>query len=82
MLVPIKTCQLISRKLFREKQPMENKQKKNQQLLKALKLILFQQRLPEKCSLANITINSGLLIIHFPNYESVIPNDNEKILKL
>lgn len=68
MLVPIKTCQLIA-KLFKTDDEAE---KVN---------ILFSNEFL-KCSFNNIHITSRLIDDTFPNYESVIPPDNEKILKI
>lgn len=68
MLVPIKTCQLIAR-LFKSD---DENEKVN---------IHFSNEFL-KCSFNNIFITSRLIDDTFPNYESVIPPDNEKILKI
>jgi DNA polymerase III subunit beta len=68
MLVPIKTCQLIS-KLFKSDDDAE-------------KVNIHFSNEFLKCSFNNIFITSRLIDDTFPNYESVIPPDNEKILKV
>lgn len=68
MLVPIKTCQLISR-LFKSDDETE-------------KVNIHFSNEFLKCSFNNIFITSRLIDDTFPNYESVIPPDNEKILKI
>lgn len=81
MLVPIKTCQLIS-KLFRGKAADGEQTEEESAPAESSEVHLYFSNDFLKCSLANITINSRLIDDTFPNYESVIPNDNEKILKL
>lgn len=67
MLVPIKTCQLIARLFKGNDEDKVNMHFSNEFL---------------KCSFNNIYITSRLIDDTFPNYESVIPGDNEKILKI
>jgi DNA polymerase-3 subunit beta len=82
MLVPIKTCQLIS-KLFKGKSPDSGQADEEvSESIENQDVNIYFSSDFLKCSLGNITINSRLIDDTFPNYESVIPNDNEKILKL
>ncbi len=67
MLVPVKTCNLLI-KLF----------KSNDE--ESIDIFFSNQFL--KCSSKNVTIISRLIDESFPNYESVIPQDNEKKLKV
>jgi DNA polymerase III subunit beta len=81
MLVPIKTCQLMS-KLFKGKISEGEQTEEDSAPAEDTDVQLYFSNDFLKCSLGNITINSRLIDDTFPNYESVIPNDNEKILKL
>lgn len=83
MLVPIKTCQLMS-KLFRgSKSQAEGEDGDSDSGEAALgNVAIFFSNEFLKCSYNNISINSRLIDDTFPNYDSVIPNDNEKILKV
>lgn len=90
MLVPIKTCQMII-KLFRSsiirtaeiktngedtnddtQETMDNEAAENVNIIFSNEFI--------QCSYNNVTITSRLIDDTFPNYESVIPTDNEKHL--
>ena len=90
MLVPIKTCQMITRLFkgtakFFDVKPEEE----NQELTEvsadtdssASVLIYFSNDFLQ-CTFNNITITSRLIDDTFPNYESVIPTDNEMKLKV
>ncbi len=87
MLVPIKTCQMISR-LYRSGKPQdtqndeenssENESKGSAQ---SADVEIYFSNDFLKCEGSNITITSRLIDDTFPNYESVIPGDNEKIMK-
>ncbi len=81
MLVPIKTCQLMS-KLFRGRSTDGEAAEEETSQAEGNEVNLYFSNDFLKCSLGSITINSRLIDDTFPNYESVIPNDNEKILKL
>lgn len=83
MLVPIKTCQLMT-KLFKSKAgaEAETDSSKTDEENEIQKVSIFFSNEFLKCSFGNITIHSRLIDDTFPNYESVIPNDNEKILKV
>ena len=80
MLVPIKTCQLMT-KLFKGKSGADDAAEADDNS-ETQKVSIFFSNEFLKCSFANITIHSRLIDDTFPNYESVIPNDNEKILKV
>lgn len=82
MLVPIKTCQLMTR-LFKSKTSTEQGDSaEGEEISESQKVSVFFSNEFLKCSFGNITIHSRLIDDTFPNYESVIPNDNEKILKV
>jgi len=82
MLVPIKTCQLMTR-LFKSKASGEqDAAAEGEEISETQKVSVFFSNEFLKCSFGNITIHSRLIDDTFPNYESVIPNDNEKILKV
>ncbi len=82
MLVPIKTCQLMT-KLFKGKPGNEAEPAaEGEEISESQKVKVFFSNEFLKCSFNNVTINSRLIDDTFPNYESVIPNDNEKILKV
>ncbi len=83
MLVPIKTCQHISR-LFKSKASTESDAETAtiDQVSDIQKVSIFFSNEFLKCSFANITVHSRLIDDTFPNYDSVIPTDNEKILKV
>lgn len=80
MLVPIKTCQLMTR-LFKSKGSAEGEQD-GENISNMQKVQIFFSNEFLKCSFSNITIFSKIIDDTFPNYESVIPSDNEKILKV
>ncbi|MCX7878294.1 MAG: DNA polymerase III subunit beta [Ignavibacteria bacterium] len=73
MLVPIKTCTLIN-KLLRGSQDNAEREGGDVEISFSNEFI--------KCNYSNLTIHSRLIDDSFPNYESVIPTDNEKILKV
>jgi len=92
MLVPIKTCQMIIR-LFKTGAKMqdaahfedsEDGEKhvphETSDMSSEVEMNLNNEFL--QCKHSNITITSRLIDDTFPNYESVIPTDNEKILKV
>ncbi len=88
MLVPIKTCQMIT-KLFRgsskgiEQRPEEEESGEMTEVPSepgSLVTVFFSNEFLQ-CSYNNVTITSRLIDDTFPNYESVIPTDNEKKLK-
>lgn len=82
MLVPIKTCQLMT-KLFKGKQGSDAEPAaEGEEISEGQKVKVFFSNEFLRCSFNNVTINSRLIDDTFPNYESVIPNDNEKILKV
>ncbi len=82
MLVPIKTCQLMT-KLFKGKPGNESEPAaEGEEINESQKVKVFFSNEFLRCSFNNVTINSRLIDDTFPNYESVIPNDNEKILKV
>ncbi|NOS84051.1 MAG: DNA polymerase III subunit beta [Ignavibacteria bacterium] len=82
MLVPIKTCQLMT-KLFKGKPVNESEPAaEGEEINENQKVKVFFSNEFLRCSFNNVTINSRLIDDTFPNYESVIPNDNEKILKV
>lgn len=87
MLVPIKTCQMIT-KLFKgsykaaeQKSKEENAEMEevSSELGESVTFYFSNEFL--QCSYNNITITSRLIDDTFPNYESVIPTDNEKKMK-
>ena len=90
MLVPIKTCQMIA-KLFKSGKSAgsqaadseaeeESETQKNTD--KSAKVEIYFSNDFLKCVSDNVTITSRLIDDTFPNYESVIPTDNEKIMKV
>jgi DNA polymerase III subunit beta len=92
MLVPIKTCQMIIR-LFKSgakiSGPVQEDKTENEiegsshetpDTSSDVELFLNNEFL--QCNYGNITVTSRLIDDTFPNYESVIPTDNEKILKV
>jgi DNA polymerase-3 subunit beta len=84
MLVPIKTCQLIT-KLFKspgKAVESETETDDTDAASDGSKVVINFSADFLKCSYNNISIYSRLIDDTFPNYESVIPNDNEKILKV
>ncbi len=83
MLVPIKTCQLMT-KLFRgasKSQSDDDSAESDTSSDGGIVTIYFSSEFL-KCTYNNISINSRLIDDTFPNYDSVIPSDNEKILKV
>lgn len=90
MLVPIKTCQMITR-LFKgaAKAADVKSEEVTEDLTEvssdsdsgSLVVIYFSTDFLQ-CTYNNITITSRLIDDTFPNYESVIPTDNEKKLKV
>lgn len=90
MLVPVKTCQMITRlfkgiaKTFDVKTEEENKELTDVSADSdsgSLVIIYFSSDFLQ-CTYNNVTITSRLIDDTFPNYESVIPTDNEKKLKV
>jgi DNA polymerase-3 subunit beta len=88
MLVPVKTCQMITR-LFKgsfrggEQKAGEDESGEMAEVASesgSLVTVYFSNEFLQ-CSYNNITITSRLIDDTFPNYESVIPTDNEKKLK-
>lgn len=90
MLVPVKTCQMII-KLFRSSIAKTADIKANGEDAAADDQDTSDSEVPEnvsilfsnefiQCNFNNITITSRLIDDTFPNYESVIPTDNEKHL--
>ena len=87
MLVPIKTCQMITR-LFKgsykgaeQKSEDENKEMEEVSAEPGSSVTVYFSNEFLQCSYNNITITSRLIDDTFPNYESVIPTDNEKKMK-
>jgi DNA polymerase-3 subunit beta len=88
MLVPIKTCQMIARlyKTGKAAEAAAEGDEKSDDIdtsknTSAEVEIYFSNDFL-KCESNNITITSRLIDDTFPNYESVIPTDNEKIMKV
>jgi len=83
MLVPIKTCQMIS-KLFKasSKPVAESTDGESVENADGSKVEIYFSNEFLKCSFDDVTITSRLIDDTFPNYESVIPTDNEKKLKV
>jgi DNA polymerase-3 subunit beta len=84
MLVPIKTCQLISKLFKGGSRQIENEpsDENNQSVIENSSVTIYFSNEFLKCTFNNISVNSRLIDDTFPNYESVIPDDNEKILKV
>lgn len=88
MLVPIKTCQMITRLFRGSSRAVEQKQDEEESTEMSevaaepgsMVTVYFSNEFLQ-CSYNNITITSRLIDDTFPNYESVIPTDNEKKLK-
>jgi len=92
LLVPIKTSQIIT-KLFKgtktadskiTEQESENEEATGENTQPEISSNVIIYLSPEfiQCKFENITITSRLIDDTFPNYESVIPTDNEKTLKV
>jgi DNA polymerase-3 subunit beta len=83
MLVPIKTCQLMT-KLFKSssKPAADTEDGDENESSESSNVAIYFSNEFLKSTCNNITINSRLIDDTFPNYESVIPTDNEKILKV
>ncbi len=90
MLVPIKTCQMITRLFKGGVKNIEAKPEgENEEMTEVtsdisggtLVTVYFSNDFLQ-CTYNNITITSRLIDDTFPNYESVIPSDNEKKLKV
>ena len=87
MLVPIKTCQMITR-LFKGsyKGAGPSREDVNAEMEEvsaepgSVVVIFFSNEFLQ-CTYNNITITSRLIDDTFPNYESVIPTDNEMKMK-
>lgn len=80
MLVPIKTCQLMT-KLFRDGAKTAAKEGESDREDDSGVAINFSNEFLTSIY-KNVTISSRLIDDTFPNYESVIPTDNEKKLKI
>lgn len=91
LLVPIKTSQIIT-KLFKGSknadskiaEPEVNKEESEESSQPEISsnVIIYLSAEFIQCKFENITITSRLIDDTFPNYESVIPTDNEKTLKV
>lgn len=90
MLVPIKTCQMIT-KLFKSgkssgpaaaESESDDIAESSKNSDKSAPVEIYFSNDFLKCVWENITITSRLIDDTFPNYESVIPSDNEKIMKV
>jgi DNA polymerase-3 subunit beta len=90
MLVPIKTCQMITRLFKGAVKSFDIKpEEENQELTEvsadtdsAASVLIYFSNDFLQCTFNNITITSRLIDDTFPNYESVIPTDNEMKLKV
>lgn len=80
MLVPIKTCQMITKLYKGGKSGDESDGTDEKNETGNVDLYFSSEFL--KCFYNKISITSRLIDDTFPNYESVIPNDNEKKLKV
>jgi DNA polymerase-3 subunit beta len=92
LLVPIKTSQIITR-LFKGSKTADSKiieaetensdeNNDNTQPVVSSNVIIYLSAEFIQCKFENITVTSRLIDDTFPNYESVIPTDNEKTLKV
>lgn len=95
MLMPIKTSQIIN-KLFKgskisdskvlpletEKEEAVNEVQEEEKPAISAVVTFYLSSEFMQCNFDNITVTSRLIDDTFPNYESVIPTDNEKILKV
>lgn len=88
MLVPIKTCQLMI-KLFRGVKIADTKgqeetegEETNEAESPSKDVTIYFSNEFIQCTYNNTTITSRLIDDTFPNYESVIPTENEKLLKV
>ena len=83
MLVPIKTCQLITRLFKGSAKPgaKDGEEAESTDSGGSPVIIHFSSEFLTS-SFGNITISSRLIDDTFPNYESVIPTDNERKLKV
>jgi DNA polymerase-3 subunit beta len=89
MLVPIKTCQLMI-KLFRSTvkaaeakgQDEAEGDESNEPDSASKDVTIYFSNEFIQCTYNNTTITSRLIDDTFPNYESVIPTENEKLLKV
>jgi len=80
MLVPIKTCNLMTR-LFKGVSKSGAKNGESENETDSVVSVNFSNEFLTS-TYKNITISSRLIDDTFPNYESVIPTDNEKKLKV
>ncbi len=85
ILVPIKTCQMITR-LFKSSSKASgdsdsSSENESEQAEGSKAEMSFSAEFI-KCNFSNISITSRLIDDTFPNYESVIPTDNEKKLRV
>lgn len=88
MLVPIKTCQLMI-KLFKGTKFADTKgqeeiegEETNEAESASKDVTIYFSNDFIQCTYNNTTITSRLIDDTFPNYESVIPTENEKLLKV
>lgn len=83
MLVPIKTCQMIT-KLFKSSKAAADSAETEDaaDTSDSGNVEVFFSNEFLKCNYNNISITSRLIDDTFPNYDSVIPNDNEKKMKV
>lgn len=83
MLVPIKTCQLMTR-LFKDSSKPGAKDEENPDSTSSADSVVIIHFSNEflTSTYKNVTISSRLIDDTFPNYDSVIPTDNEKKLKI
>lgn len=90
MLVPVKTCTLITKLLragnkvidLKKDDAVEEPKSDELEMTDNSKTELYFSNDFLKCQFNNVTVTSRLIDDTFPNYESVIPTDNEKILKV
>jgi DNA polymerase-3 subunit beta len=84
MLVPIKTCQMIT-KLFKSSSKANidsTEEDEDTQSNDSGNVDIFFSNEFLKCEYNSISITSRLIDDTFPNYESVIPTDNEKKMRV
>jgi DNA polymerase-3 subunit beta len=80
MLIPIKTCNILT-KLIKSKN-ISSEKEDSDSTEGDFPIFIYFSNETVKIAFRNITIYSRLIDETFPNYESVIPTDNEKILKV
>lgn len=85
MLVPIKTCQQMTKLFKGSSKSSDDPAGEGDEAAapaEGAKVAVYFSSEFLKCTLGNISIHSRLIDDTFPNYDSVIPTDNEKILKV